>query len=266
MNDVIGWIFVSHSTKDLEAVRRVRDYLETKHHHPLLFFLKCIHDTDELDSLITREIEARTIFLLCDSPNSRSARWVQREVEYIRSLADRHHEVLDLELPWSEQQAILDRISQRGTLFLSYTQSDSTEVSAIHDALRAFDYSIFFDRHSLAAGDDWRTRTEQAIDDSLSKGFFIYFVSPVTNQRQHSFQFAELRRALEQRFRFAPDARNFIPVLIGETAASIELPPILAEYQFLDLRGMTPSEQAERLHQTLCRVPMNPTEPRASST
>jgi TIR domain-containing protein len=78
MNDVKGWIFVSHSTKDLEPVRRIRDYLEAKSHHPLLFFLKCIRDTDELDSLITREIEARTIFLLCDSPNARSAQWVQR--------------------------------------------------------------------------------------------------------------------------------------------------------------------------------------------
>ncbi len=99
-------------------MRRVRDYLETKHHHPLLFFLKCIRETDELDSLITREIEARTFFLLCDSPNSRSARWVQREVEYIRSLSGRHYEVVDLQAPWPEQQVILDRISQRGTLFL----------------------------------------------------------------------------------------------------------------------------------------------------
>ena len=83
MNDIKGWIFVSHSTKDFEGVRRVRDYLETKSQHPLLFFLKCIRDTDELDSLITREIEARTIFMLCDSPNSRSAGWVQREIEFI---------------------------------------------------------------------------------------------------------------------------------------------------------------------------------------
>jgi TIR domain-containing protein len=254
MNDVVGWIFVSHSTKDLEAVRRVRDYLESKRHQPLLFFLKCIRDTDELDSLITREIEARTIFLLCDSPNSRSARWVQREVEFIRSLPDRHYEVVDLQLPWSDQHAILDRISQRGTRFLSYTHSDSAEVSAIHDALRAFDYSIFFDRSSLAAGDDWRRRTEQAIDESLSKGFFIYFVSPVTYERQQSFQFAELHRALQQRLHFAPGVRNFIPVLIGDPSAHIELPPLLTEYQFLDLRGMPALAQAERLHRTLCSV------------
>ena len=254
MNDVVGWIFVSHSTKDLEAVRRVRDYLETKRHHPLLFFLKCIHETDELDSLITREIEARTIFLLCDSPNSRSAHWVQREVEFIRSLPDRHYEVVDLQLPWPAQRVILDRISQRGTLFLSYTHSDLAEVSAIYDALRAFDYSIFFDRHSLAAGDDWRARIERAIDESLSKGFFIYFVSPATYQRRYSFQFAELARALEQRLRFAPGVRNFVPVLIGDRSTPAELPPVLAEYQCLDLRGIPALAQAERLHKSLCSI------------
>jgi hypothetical protein len=254
MNDVVGWIFVSHSTKDLEAVRRIRDYLETKRHHPLLFFLKCIRESDELDSLITREIEARTIFLLCDSPNSRSARWVQREVEFIRSLSDRHYEIVDLRAPWPEQQAILDRLSQRGTLFLSYTHSDSPEVSAIYEALRPFDYSIFFDRHSLAAGDDWRARTEHAIDESLSKGFFIYFVSAATYQRQESFQFAELHRALEQRLRFPPGVRNVIVVVIGTPSAHIELPPILTDFQFLDLRGISASAQAERLHHTLCSV------------
>ncbi len=254
MNDVVGWIFISHSTKDLEGVRRIRDYLETKRHHPLLFFLKCIHDTDELDSLITREIEARTIFLLCDSPNSRSARWVQREVEFIRSLSDRHYEVVDLQLPWPKQQAILDRLSWRGTLFLSYTHSDSPEVSAIYDALQPFDYSIFFDRHTLAAGDDWRTRTEQAIDESLSNGFFIFFVSSATYQRPESYQFAELHRALQRRLRSAPGVRNFIPVLIGDPSTHIELPPILTEFQFLDVRGIPALAQAERLHQTLCSV------------
>lgn len=253
MNDVKGWIFVSHSTRDLEGVRRVRDYLETKSHHPLLFFLKCIRDTDELDSLITREIEARTIFLLCDSPNSRSARWVQREIEFIRSLADRHYEVVDLQSPWPEQQEILDRISQRGTLFLSYTPSDSPEVSAIYDVLQAFDYSMFFD-HTLAAGDDWRGRIEHAIDESLSKGFFIFFVSPATHQRPESFQFWELHRALEQRRRFAPEVRNFIVVLVGDPSAHIELPWPVSDFLALDLRGLHPQEQAHQLHHHLCKV------------
>ena len=133
-------------------MRRVRDYLESKNHQPLLFFLKCIRDTDELDSLIKREIEARTIFLLCDSPNSRSAQWVQREVEFIQSLRDRHYTVIDVTAPWPAQQVVLDRLSQHSTLFLSYAHSDANEVSAIYEALCAYDYSISStDAHSERA-------------------------------------------------------------------------------------------------------------------
>lgn len=251
MNDVKGWIFVSHSTKDLEPTRRIRDYLEAKSHQPLLFFLKCIRDTDELDSLITREIEARTIFLLCDSPNSRSSKWVQREVKFIQSLRDRHYEVIDITAPWPAQQSVLDRLSRRSTLFLSYASSDANEVSAIYEALRTYDYTIFFDRHSLRAGDDWRHATEQAIDESLSTGFFILFVSPSTWQREQSFQFFELNRALDQRSRYDLGTRNFIPVLIGDRSLPIDLPPSISAYQVLDLRGMPPLAQAEQLHRAL---------------
>jgi hypothetical protein len=254
MNDVKGWIFVSHSTKDLEPVRRARDYLESKNHQPLLFFLKCIRDTDELDSLIKREIEARTIFLLCDSPNSRSAQWVQREVEFIQSLRDRHYTVIDVTAPWPAQQVVLDRLSQHSTLFLSYAHSDANEVSAIYEALCAYDYSIFFDRRSLRAGDEWRQRIEHAIDESLSTGFFIFFASASTSEGPQAFQFAELQRALAEQSRLRPGTRNFIPVLIGDRSSPIELPPDISEYQVLDLRGMLPLASAERLHKTLCSI------------
>ena len=257
MNEVKGWIFVSHSTKDLEPVRRIRDYLEAKSHQPLLFFLKCIRDTDELDSLITREIEARTIFLLCDSPNSRTARWVQREVEFIQSLRDRHYEVIDITAPWPTQQTVLDRLSQHSTLFLSYAYSDAKEVSAIYEALRTYDYSIFFDQHSLGAGGDWRQRTEHAINESLSTGFFILFASPISEHHQ-SFQFAELQHALAQQPHFRRRIRNFIPVLIGDRSSPVELPPVISEYQVLDLRGKPPLAQAEHLHKTLCNIANEP--------
>jgi hypothetical protein len=54
-----AWIFVSHSHRDLERVRRVRDALEQRGHNPLLFFLRSLDDESELDALIRREIHAR---------------------------------------------------------------------------------------------------------------------------------------------------------------------------------------------------------------
>jgi hypothetical protein len=41
-----AWIFVSHSHRDLEKVREIRNELERRGHNPLLFFLKCLSDDD----------------------------------------------------------------------------------------------------------------------------------------------------------------------------------------------------------------------------
>jgi hypothetical protein len=84
-----AWIFLSHSHQDFDKVAKVRDYLEARRHHPLMFFLKCLNDSHEIDNLIRREIEARSWFVLCDSANSRISRWVQSEVETIKALPER---------------------------------------------------------------------------------------------------------------------------------------------------------------------------------
>ena len=56
MTDAQGaWIFVSHSTRDWDKVRHIRNSLEKRGHKPLLFFLKCLRDEPELDErLINR--------------------------------------------------------------------------------------------------------------------------------------------------------------------------------------------------------------------
>ena len=51
------WIFVSHSHRDLENVRRVRNQLERRGHIPRRFFLKCLANDDaRLPALIREEI------------------------------------------------------------------------------------------------------------------------------------------------------------------------------------------------------------------
>jgi hypothetical protein len=84
-----AWIFVSHSNRDFDKVRHVRDTLESAGHRPLLFFLKSLDDDSEIDGLIKAEIDAREWFILCDSANSRASNWVGREVAYIRTLGDK---------------------------------------------------------------------------------------------------------------------------------------------------------------------------------
>ena len=46
-NDI--WVFLSHSKKDYEKVREVRNLLEEQNFRPLMFFLKCLNDDEEID-------------------------------------------------------------------------------------------------------------------------------------------------------------------------------------------------------------------------
>ena len=78
------WIFLSHSNKDYEMVRQVRNLLEEHSLSPLMFFLHCLNGDDEIDSLIKRVIDCWTRFILCDSENARKSHWVRKEVEYIK--------------------------------------------------------------------------------------------------------------------------------------------------------------------------------------
>ncbi len=43
-----AWIFLSHSRRDLEKVRPIRNELERRGHNPLLFSLKCLKENDPL--------------------------------------------------------------------------------------------------------------------------------------------------------------------------------------------------------------------------
>ena len=39
-----GFVFISHSHKDIATVRRIRNKLESLGFEPLLFYLKCLSD------------------------------------------------------------------------------------------------------------------------------------------------------------------------------------------------------------------------------
>lgn len=49
------WVFVSHSTKDFERVRLVRNALEDSGFRPNLFYLKCMENEDEINTLKARD-------------------------------------------------------------------------------------------------------------------------------------------------------------------------------------------------------------------
>ena len=93
-------IFLSHSSKDIDKVRKIRDILETIGYEPLIFYLKCLDDKNkQLEEFIKDEIEARNVFIYCKSKNAEASEWVQKELEYIKSFSTKRLYEIDIERP-----------------------------------------------------------------------------------------------------------------------------------------------------------------------
>lgn len=125
IDDSNAWVFISHSNKDFEKIIKVRNKLEQLGYKPLLFFLKCLDDDSEIFELIKREIKARDRFILCDSYNSRLSKWVQKEIDYIKSL-HRPYEIIDLDAEDSVINECVERFNRRSSV---YIWSTSDEIS-----------------------------------------------------------------------------------------------------------------------------------------
>lgn len=116
------YFFVSHSHLDIEKVRIIRNIIEeTFFYEPILFFLKCLSDENEIQNLIRREINERIWFVYCDSENARKSEYVKKEREMVDSLivSKKRINVLNIELDkfniWDEAcyDYIREQISYR---------------------------------------------------------------------------------------------------------------------------------------------------------
>lgn len=208
-----AWIFLSHSTKDWNEVRRVRNLLEDKGHRPLVFFLKCLTEQSELDGLIRREIEARTWFLLCDSANARGSSWVQAEVAYIKELQGKYHEEIDLNEAIETQIERIDRLCKRATVFLSYHRADLPHARRISESLVKQDYSVWLDTEALAPGSNWQQEITSAIDKAVERGFVLVLLS--SNSVRSEFVTHEIRYALDKSTQALRGA-NIVPIMLND--------------------------------------------------
>lgn len=139
------WVFLSHSNKDYEKVRQVRNMLEEQSLRPLMFFLHCLNDDDEIDSLIKREIDCRTRFILCDSENARKSQWVKKEVEYIKS-QNRICETIDLSKSMDEIMSTLQDFINKTRIFISYNIEEYELAEMVYNRLSRLDFAVYIDR------------------------------------------------------------------------------------------------------------------------
>ena len=169
------WIFLSHSNKDFAKVRLIRNYLEERSCRPLMFYLKCLSNDDEIDDLIKREIDCRTRFIICDSENSQASKWVQSEVKYIKS-QQRSYETIDLSKSEEDIRSQLDRLVRSTQIFLSYSPNDDDLVNAVYSHVCKYDIRCYFDAKELTSG-IFKEQINHAIDLAKDFGFVVLFAS-----------------------------------------------------------------------------------------
>lgn len=186
------WIFLSHSNKDFAKVRLIRNYLEEHSCRPLMFYLKCLSNDDEINDLIKREIDCRTRFIICDSENSKASKWVQSEVDYIKS-QQRTFETIDLRSSDEEIKKQLDSIIKKTNIFLSYSRMDYEIVKAVYSHIRKYDIRFFFDKESIPSGVDFKGELDRAIDMAKNYGFVVLFASE--SSLKSKFTMAEIQKS-----------------------------------------------------------------------
>jgi hypothetical protein len=251
-----SWVFVSHSNKDFQAVRSVRNALEERGHFPLLFFLKCVSDGTELESLLRREIEARDFFLLCESENARASRFVQEEVKFIRSLGNKIYETVDLDADWKDQLTKIDALSRRATVFLSYSSMDSGLAEQIASALEARDFRVLDLHHDRRPGGTWHADLEGQIREALDNGFVVILLSQSAVSQEESYQWREVHVAIHLAAGYGGDRTRVVPVVLNDYASVIRRSEQLglSEFSALDLSAYEPADQASKLSDVLLQL------------
>lgn len=187
------YFFISHSHLDIEKVRIIRNIIEeTFFYEPILFFLKCLSDEEEIQTLIKREINERIWFVYCDSENARKSEYVRKEREFVENLiaSGKKINVLNIELDefniWDEgcyeyiRRQVFYRI-RKTKIFLSYQHKDSPIAIKVKEALSKRGFSVWYDL-DFECGCNWGEQIGNSIKEhSYKNGLFIPLIGEECN-------------------------------------------------------------------------------------
>ena len=221
------WIFLSHSSHDIEKVRIIRNEFERMGHNPLAFHLKCLStDTEEgrreLDSLIKREIDAREWFVFCESPEAAQSQYVRDEHAYIINSGKDKVWTIDMT---TDIDTILDkvrRICLDIEVFISYAHCDKSLVHPLIAALINKDYSVWTPENNLKPGDLWEKKISEAIIRCSYKGFYIVIITQ--ESLKSSFVEKELAFASSQ-------GAWIVPIVIGNPELPKDIKQWIGNYK-----------------------------------
>lgn len=248
-----GWVFISHSSKDYEDVKIVRNYLEENGFSALMFYLKSLEGTSSekmklAQELIKWEIEARNIFVLCNSISAKKSKWVQDEINYIKSFPEKNYIELDIEKLTYEkctQLSKLDRLMIRATLFFSYSYRDKEIVHKIRNYLTSSGFRTWIDSNDLKAGDNLAKKINSAIREASRMGIILVFLS------EHSLESSWV----QQEFKSAINLNApIIPIIIDKNLNIELLSSELITLQVLDISRGDFNDNMQKLLQAIKRL------------
>lgn len=180
-----GWVFLSHSSKDYESVKLVRNYLEDNGFSALMFYLKCLEDKNDeklVQDIIKWEIESRNIFVLCNSEEAKSSDWVRKEFKYVKTLENKIIKEIDMEtFKYRKATAlsVLDTLINNATLYFIYHSENKEIVTKIYDFLNSKGFKIL-KNYSNTTSNTNNKKSENfasAIEEASEQGTILIFLS-----------------------------------------------------------------------------------------
>ena len=217
------WIFLSHSSADIQKVRQIRNEFEKCGHNPLAFHLKCLHDDTEegkreLSDLIIREIDSREWFVFCESLDASKSEYVQMEKDHILKTGKLNIWSVDMSKPIDEILALVRDICRQIKVFVSYSHWDRELAMRLVNALSEKDFDVWTDEN-MAVGMNWTDQINNAINEAAQYGFVLALITD--NYLKSSSCRAETIAAIDK-------AAIVIPLVFG----NVDVPDELSKYQY----------------------------------
>ena len=184
-----SWIFISHSSKDIEKIRLIRNEFEKWGQNPLAFHLKCLNtDTVEneqfLFDLIRKEIEARNWFVYCESESAQNSKYVHLEREYVEKIGKIQIWRLDLSKKIDEIMLEIRTICTRLQVFLSFSEKDRDFVHDLVIELKNNDFSVWNDRN-ISFDTHFESEIINAVEIISKSGFFLGLITENSLDSKH---------------------------------------------------------------------------------
>ena len=233
-----GWIFISHSHRDIEKVRRIRNRLEEMGLEPLMFYLKCLSDENEIEELIKREIDERDWFIYADSASARDSNWVRTEREYIESLAGKNVFTINLDGDMDAQLTAIDHITRQLKVFIVSACRDKPLVDRIRKKLLERDMMVLYDDESLPGDLELTMSVEDKLRYVYNDGFVLFVIT----ERVASSDFVryEITRTMEM-------GGKIVPVYVGSATLPESVRSLLMDSVGVTISPCPTDEELDRV-------------------